>query len=774
MNLKRLFFVAVLLGTVIFIGVFGYAYFRRKNQTPQEYFKNGKAYYDKGKYSDATIELLNANRSNPDNRDIRYYLALSYLGQGDVVNAIRHLRALIEVHPDDVPANLKLGGIYLTAGRSNPAFFQQAQKLAEKVLSKDPQNVEAIVLSGNAAAGQNDIASAADTFEHAVALDPRNVQALISLGSVRLQQKRLLEAEKAFLKARESDPKSKSALLSLGNFYRISGSTEKAEAVLNDALAQYPSDREIYSQVSDFYLRSRRYDVVEKVLRSAQAGSGSDPAPTLDLADAYLFQNRGEDARKLLLDAKSKFPQSIPLAIKIAADLMQDKPDQAKLEIDRILKAEPKNAAGNALLGEFQYNSGQFDAAAETLGKEPAISSPFPQVHYLLGNIALKKGKPAESETHYRNSIKVRGDFVPARVALADQYISSGRFDDAKQQNQEALKLAPRNAHARLIKASLDANDRKYSEAEAEFSELAREFPGSPDVHRQMGMYYGSRGRNAEAEKSFLRALEVAPHSDQLFQELITFYILTKQTDRAMQKLNSVPDAQKQAFHYELVGMTDDQAGKLQDAEIAYKKALEKDPNRLSAEMHLIDGYVRSGRLDDAMKRLDDLTQKSTTPKNAVYAIKGSIQSARGDSKGAEESYRKALAVDPTTDLAANNLAYLLVQDGRNLEEALQMAQGVRKRQPQNPDPADTLGWIYYKLDRAILAKPQAEFAVSKQPENGEFQYHLGEIYRKNSEPAKAAAALRKAVNSPKDFKEKSLAATALKEIERQPTGAKP
>jgi Flp pilus assembly protein TadD len=109
----------------------------------------------------------------------------------------------------------------------------------------------------------------------------------------------------------------------------------------------------------------------------------------------------------------------------------------------------------------------------------------------------------------------------------------------------------------------------------------------------------------------------------------------------------------------------------------------------------------------------------------------------------------------------------MLAEQGRDLTEALQMAQDVKKRHPEDPAIADTLGWIYFKLDNIPLAKTQAEFAASKQPQNGEVQYHLGEIYRKNSEFAKAEAAFKKAVSSPQPFKQMDLAETALKDVQK-------
>src|SRR5262249_28870955 len=140
-----------------------------------------------------------------------------------------------------------------------------------------------------------------------------------------------------------------------------------------------------------------------------------------------------------------------------------------------------------------------------------------------------------------------------------------------------------------------------------------------------------------------------------------------------------------------------------------------------------------------------------------VTAMKAEIEHSRGHTKEAEAGYRQALQSDPTIDLAANNLAYMLAQEGRDLNTALELAQGVRRRQPDNPGVADTLAWVYYKLDRLVLARDQAQFAASKSPGKGIYQYHLGEIYKKNSQKAEAIATLKKAVSGPKDYKERDL-----------------
>src|SRR5262249_2421489 len=143
------------------------------------------------------------------------------------------------------------------------------------------------------------------------------------------------------------------------------------------------------------------------------------------------------------------------------------------------------------------------------------------------------------------------------------------------------------------------------------------------------------------------------------------------------------------------------------------------------------------------------------------------ILESQGDTQAAKENYEQALKINPNFFFAANNLAYILAEEGRDLDVALNWAQVARKMAPENPAVADTLGWLQHKLGRNGLARDQLQFAVSRQPENPIFQYHLAMIYKDIRQIREAENALKKSVSSKSDFKEKSLAEAALKEIAR-------
>jgi Flp pilus assembly protein TadD len=156
--------------------------------------------------------------------------------------------------------------------------------------------------------------------------------------------------------------------------------------------------------------------------------------------------------------------------------------------------------------------------------------------------------------------------------------------------------------------------------------------------------------------------------------------------------------------------------------------------------------------------------QQAPSNANAI-TTKGMIYQSKGDNASAKESYDRALKVEPNSFVAANNLAYILAEEGKDLETALNHAQTARRLAPEAAASADTLGWVQHKMGRDVLAREQLQFAVSKDPNNPTMQYHLGMIYKETKQIREAQAALQKAVNSKEDFKEKPLAQAALKEL---------
>jgi Flp pilus assembly protein TadD len=137
-----------------------------------------------------------------------------------------------------------------------------------------------------------------------------------------------------------------------------------------------------------------------------------------------------------------------------------------------------------------------------------------------------------------------------------------------------------------------------------------------------------------------------------------------------------------------------------------------------------------------------------THPSNAgVFAILGALEESRGDKRKAEDDYKKALQIQPSQALAANNLAYMMLVNGENVDVALTLAQTARRGMPNSTNSADTLAWAYYYKGVYGSARDLLEDAVKIDSNNSSLQYHLGMVYAKMKDRGNAASHLKKAIS---------------------------
>ena len=108
------------------------------------------------------------------------------------------------------------------------------------------------------------------------------------------------------------------------------------------------------------------------------------------------------------------------------------------------------------------------------------------------------------------------------------------------------------------------------------------------------------------------------------------------------------------------------------------------DPLSPSERLNLGVSYEREGKLDLALREYERAATGSMESMALTY--QGNIHSARNDHSMAERKYRAALNVDPENVVALNNLAWLLGQEDRSLDEAEAL---IRRALALNPEPRD-------------------------------------------------------------------------------------
>ena len=168
------------------------------------------------------------------------------------------------------------------------------------------------------------------------------------------------------------------------------------------------------------------------------------------------------------------------------------------------------------------------------------------------------------------------------------------------------------------------------------------------------------------------------------------------------------------------------------------------DKNNTAAYLLLARIQTETGKVDQAIATYQDYMQRN--PRDVMpYLAIGALEESRNNRAGARKMYERALTIDPDSAAANNNLAYLMLENGENVDQAITMAQLAMRKMPDSPNVADTLGYAYFKKGVYSSAVDTLEQASKKDPNSASIHYHLGLAYSKMNNSAKAREQFQRA-----------------------------
>ncbi len=95
----------------------------------------------------------------------------------------------------------------------------------------------------------------------------------------------------------------------------------------------------------------------------------------------------------------------------------------------------------------------------------------------------------------------------------------------------------------------------------------------------------------------------------------------------------------------------------------------------------------------------------------------------------AENSFRAALRKNPQDPFTLNYLGYWWADEGRNLEDAIDLIERAVRLRPRSGYFVDSLGWVHFKLGNLDLAVAFLEQATILEPVDPVISDHLGDAY---------------------------------------------
>jgi tetratricopeptide (TPR) repeat protein len=146
-------------------------------------------------------------------------------------------------------------------------------------------------------------------------------------------------------------------------------------------------------------------------------------------------------------------------------------------------------------------------------------------------------------------------------------------------------------------------------------------------------------------------------------------------------------------------------------AEEEARRAFAAQPNLPGALELLASIYVVQNRLDEAIASFQEAEKVGALPVPGQQLL-ARLHNAAGHRAEAKALYEKVLAARSDLPGAKNDLAWLLAEEGNDLERALSLAQEAQQAEPENAEIADTLGYVYYRKGLFDPALQQFKYAV--------------------------------------------------------------
>jgi len=110
------------------------------------------------------------------------------------------------------------------------------------------------------------------------------------------------------------------------------------------------------------------------------------------------------------------------------------------------------------------------------------------------------------------------------------------------------------------------------------------------------------------------------------------------------------------------------------------------------------------------------------------------IYDSTGSWDESDKLYMELINTDSTDAQAFNNYAYSLVEREQDFEFALELAQNAIRLEPKSAAYLDTIGWIYFKMDRFEEAMQYIRESLSIDSGNTTIQEHLDKIIKLKAE----------------------------------------
>jgi tetratricopeptide (TPR) repeat protein len=737
-----------------------------------------RALQDAGLYAETIASLREFIAEDPDHPEANYRLGTALLRTGQASLALWPLHKAAASEAYGVSAGLALASTLLGQDQREEAF-----EAANNVLQIEPDNEGALAIRARASLANVKLEQALADAERLVEISRDRYLGLRA--AVLAELGRLDEAEQAYAEfasaAEQYAPEIASqACFAVAAFYAEKREdAERAGEQIQRCLEPNPAGLAAVRLAVQIYESLELPEQATATLRRAVEAEPAEFRLRQSLADRLLAEDKAEEAEAQLREAAEAL--ETPEAWYALSNLRRNagEPELALEAIERALELAPGNPE------ELRFVLADLLAEVGKLEEAERVAAELTEPSYrdiARGRILLERGEPAEALVALGSGIQAWPNNAGARLLAAEAALDLGDTERAMIELREATRLGPEDNNAALLLGRLYLARGEFESANS----LLRRHVGAqgftgPEAHLLLASAAAQRGRHDEARQWLeeLRKLEgfeslavaelarvelrasgvqaaiqtleesgldlTDPRHEAAARQWIGLLVATGETERVRAWAKRVAEsdsASLQALRGDLLV----ELGEETAARAVFEAALKADPESGPVLAGLGQLEQRAGSPEAALALFERALAVHPGDPNYSY-FAASAQLALGRTEEGASGLRALLRRNPENLAACNDLAWLLAEQGEDLDLAAALATRAARLDPR-PEVLDTLGWVRLRRGEIEPAIAALEKALAEQPKLSTARYHLGLALVQRGDEEAARQALRAALDA--------------------------
>jgi tetratricopeptide (TPR) repeat protein len=355
-------------------------------------------------------------------------------------------------------------------------------------------------------------------------------------------------------------------------------------------------------------------------------------------------------------------------------------------------------------------------AEAESLCRAILDSSPnHGDALNLRGIIARKRGNPAQAVELILSAIAANPKQPLYQHALAAAYCDLGRFDEAIECCQTALRLQPDKLESQLSLGLAFQAAKRWPDAEHTFRYIAERWSNAPYGPQALGDCWQAQGKVREAIAAYQEALRRRPDAGGVHLVLGTLLLTTEAVPAAEPHLRRAVELLPKSIAAMInFGSCLRNLKREREALEYYYRALPLAPHDLILKVNIGLALLGCGKYHEAEGVFAEVLKSKPEDVSALCGMGVALRETQRPDE-AIPLYQHALRIDPASD-AYRGLADAL-WDVSNVDEAERVLRVACDRHPRDAEARSRLATI-------LIAKGDFEAATAMLRQALEFEPH--------------------------------------------------